>query len=467
MFSSKISYTLPAADAYVERPHSGSFSWKEELCELLSPKFFNIIWWPYFQYKQRYFTHSALFRYCNQLPGFSNLWKTIQKSAFAYNHLFLDSKCYRSSSSITDLADITTLALFFGDEFIDGIYKTAGKCNILKLLASNREQFYLKKNFQNDVVQVEYNFNLLKLLPTSCLQEINIKYQISYQRFYTLLRCFLKLMNQHLSFLSYEKASEAADKIVCACNNCLDSYFHDVDYDAADGKIHNVSQVLHFHDLKTRRMQEHLLDLRCTLAGKEYMQKSEVRGWIEIMSVVQIVDDLQDAAEDDDFQDNLVISTAFHLFPQEWQWFKNHKLLLLKSKQKHLLQSLFMPCTTAYCLGVASDKIRSMNWEQQKIMHYLVFKNWFVGIKGLPEGFQTGNHFLKNAFHQLRQSMAGSGDEIKGFIVDACFHSRQTRDFIKRKIGRTKYYELRYNLFSISLNKKAAIFNKLVKGIYN
>src|SRR5687767_12534822 len=103
------------------------FSWANEFKNIFSCKSLNFLLWPVFKNKQRRFTRSTVFKLCRPLPGFLNLWKTIQKGSFAYNTLFLNINPLKRASSCTDLADVTTLALFFGDEFIDGIRLSAGK----------------------------------------------------------------------------------------------------------------------------------------------------------------------------------------------------------------------------------------------------------------------------------------------------------------------------------------------------
>src|SRR5262245_29080738 len=131
-------------------PHAGlqvypglcKFSWPAELQHLTSKKFLSIFWWPVFKFNQRWFTRSDFFLSCKRLPGFTDLWRTIQKGAFAYNTLFFQMTPLRRCA--TDLADITTLALFFGDEFIDGIATAAGRPLIRELVRKEPEIFYMQ-----------------------------------------------------------------------------------------------------------------------------------------------------------------------------------------------------------------------------------------------------------------------------------------------------------------------------------
>src|SRR6185369_10607047 len=307
----------PPLQAY---PCNNKFSWRSELNHLTSRKVLNICWWPVFKFHQRWFTRSDFLLSCKKLPGFPKLWKTIQKGSFAYNTLFLGVNPFYQPK--TDLADITTLALFFGDEFIDGLCEITGKDFIKKLLEEEPEKFNLKVKADKNIVKLEYCFDLGTVLPSHVLGEINAKYGISYLKFYKLLQHFLDLINKSLERLPFSKAEKTAQKIADACNTCFKSFLHDVNTPPEPGMIREVETVLHFHESKTAWMQKKLLDLRCVLVDKEeIMNSSQAAGWMDIMRVIQIYDDIQDVAIDDGLQDNIVLSAAFHHFTSEWEWF--------------------------------------------------------------------------------------------------------------------------------------------------
>jgi len=456
------------AKAYPPLQHysfDAKFSWSSELRHLFSRKFLNICWWPLFKFYQRRFTRSPLFRSCKKLPEFSDLWKTIQKGSFAYNTLFLGLPASRHYSA-TDLADITTLTLFFGDEFIDGVTSEAGKSFIGQLITSTHDQFYLRKKVSGNTVKLQYRFDLRKLLPPNVLQQVNSKYQVSYQKFYELLQDFLQLMNEHLGKLPFSKAEKVADKITDACNTCFESFLHDVNSRSAHNNISDMPDVLQFHELKTAYMQKKLLELRCILADKDNIMNSvQTAGWLDIMRVIQIYDDIHDVILDDGIQDNIVLTTAFHCFPREWKWFCLNKHLLEQEKQKPLLLSLYMPCSMERCMQMASDKIRIMNWEQQKIMHYLLFKNKYVLYrKKAGENLMAENNFILQFYLHVKDKMAHLPEEaIKSFAINSCIHIRTVRRHVLKKINFSASYRLRYNLLSLSAETKAAIFDSITK----
>jgi len=435
------------------------FSWTTEFRHLLSRKFLKVSWWPLFKFQQRWFTHSSFMRSCKRMPEFDKLWSTIQKGAFAYNNLFLELSPLRRHA--TDLADITTLALFFGDEFIDALAETAGKPFIRQLMGSNNQRFYLHKKTEGSKVSLHYRFRLDQLFPAEVLKRVNPKYRISYQDFYKLLQHFLYLMNKYLGRLSYEKADKAADKIADSCNTCFESFLHDVHQCSDDGRLNSEASVLHFHESKTAYMQEKLLELRCVLADKaQAMFSIQTPGWLDIMRVVQIYDDIQDMIIDDGFQDNLVLSIAYHHFPGEWDWFCRNREALKLQNGKYLLLSLYMPCSLQRCMQLASDKIKTMNWEQQKIMHYLLLKNEYTIYR---ENLFPKDDVLFNFYWYVRNKMEHLTPEaIKSFIIDICMHVKETRRELLKSADLSSAYQLRYNLFTLSHHEKALIFDKVI-----
>ena len=444
------------------------FSWASELKHLVSRKFLNILWWPAFKFHQRHFTHSALFVSCKDLPGFLDLWRTIQKGSFAYNTLFLKKTPFRKPE--TELADITTLALFFGDEFIDGIASEAGKPFIRKLVQENPQRFYLQIKMREGKIILKYRFDLKRLLPQSVMQKVNCKYGISYQRFYELLQGFLLLINKHLEQLPSSKAEMAANKIADACNTCFDSFLHDVNSCTGHEILSEVPIVLQFHETKTAYMQKKLLQLRCILINaEEAMNSIQTTGWLDIMRVIQIYDDIQDVIIDDGIQDNIVLSTACHYFPEEWKWFCTQKPLLEQAVADQLLLSLYMPCSTEYCLQLASNKIRAMNWEQQKIMHYLLFKKKYVLYKEKQDQkFAGKEEFLLQFYNRIKSKMAHLPEKvIKSHAVNICVHLQKERKRLLRKLDFSTAYQLRYNLLSLPPETKAAIFDTVTANEYS
>ena len=456
---------IPATDypSLQAFPCANKFSWGSELRHLTSWKVLNICWWPVFKFHQRWFTQSDFLLSCKKLPGFPKLWKTIQKGSFAYNTLFLAVNPLHQPK--TDIADITTLALFFGDEFIDGLCETTGKDFIKELVADEPEKFNLKVRATKNKVELEYCFDLSKVLPASLMQKINHKYGISYLKFYELLQHFLELINESLEQLPFSKTEKTAQKIANACNTCFKSFLHDVNTPPESGMTRDPQTVLHFHELKTAYMQKKLLDLRCVLVDKEdVMNNSQAAGWMDIMRVIQIYDDIQDVAIDDGVQDNVVLSAAFHHFPIEWEWFCANKILLEQAKQTSYLLSLYMPGSIAFCMQLASEKIKMMNWEQQKIIHCLLFKHKYVLYAGNDQQNFGDDNFLSGFYMAVKKRLPHlSVDRIKSFAVDNCIHLPAVKKQLLKKVDFSTSYQLKYNLLSLAVETKASIFDAATK----
>ncbi len=445
------------------------FSWGIEIRHLLSSNFLSIICWPVFTFKQRHLTESNLLKTCQQLPGFSSLWKTIQKGSFAYNTLLLGIVPLKSNSNITDLADITTLTLFFGDEFIDGVCAAAGKHCIEKMFRANPVDFYVRVKQEGNSITVNVDFERIKKLSPQVFDAVNDKYGITYGELYKLLQSFFAMINYQLLQFPLLKRQRIAGKIADVCNNCLDSYKHDVLHKPVQDAAYKCSGVFTYHELKTRLMQKKLLELRCLLADKEHiMHCVDVEGWLDIMSVVQIYDDMQDVVVDDGVQDNLVLYTARRYYKQEWNWFVANKRLLGKSKHAAFLVSLNMPLSINACLSEAGNYIRLMNWEQQKIMHYLLRKNWFVPVRGnCGIAFDGCGHLTLSAiYNHLEKKMEGTTEEtLKSHAIETCFHYAPARKKLLQQVDFTTAYQLRYNLLLLSKAAKASIFNRVYDSL--
>jgi hypothetical protein len=328
-------------------------------------------------------------------------------------------------------------------------------------MKDDNQQFYLHKKVHANKISLHYRLRLDQLVPTEILNQLNEKYRISYQRFYELLQHFLQQMNEYLDRLNFEKADKAADKIADACNTCFESFSHDVHSCYDHRHLHSETSVLHFHESKTAYMQEKLLELRCVLAGKEQAMSSiQIPGWVDIMRVVQIYDDIQDMIIDDGLQDNLVLSTAYHYFPGEWEWFCGHKNVLKLQSGQYLLLSLYMPCSLQHCMQLAADKIKTMNWEQQKIMHYLLLKNKYIVYR---ENFFPKDDLLFNFYWHIKNKMEHlSTESVKSFAIDTCILLKETRRELLKSVYFSTTYQLRYNLFTLSHQEKALIFDKII-----
>ena len=101
-----------------------------------------------------------------------------------------------------------------------------------------------------------------------------------------------------------------------------------------------------------------------------------------------------------------------------------------------------------------------MNWEQQKIMHYLIFKNNYTLYKLPPDKNLSTTDFLTKFYLQVKDRMPHLAPQaIKSYVINVCIHLRKERKQLLRKVSISTAYQLRYNLFSVSPETKAAIFD--------
>ena len=136
--------------------------WKNEVANWFAPINFYVYLWQPIRSRNYFFTRHPFFKTAFCLPHFNELWDNICKGSFAYNTFLFRKPAFSKNYNNTFLADLTCLALLFGDEFIDGICNETGKTMVQQLLKENGNRFYLsvKKNDAGYPV-LEYGFYFL------------------------------------------------------------------------------------------------------------------------------------------------------------------------------------------------------------------------------------------------------------------------------------------------------------------
>ncbi|MES2776798.1 MAG: hypothetical protein V4722_21645 [Bacteroidota bacterium] len=452
------------AYAYDYARSENSFSIVAELKQICSAGIARLFFYPVHILSQRLATRSDFFKQCSSLPHFTSLWKTIRGGSFAYNSLLLGITPLHFAASRTVIADLTCLAILFGDEFIDGISQTTGKPFVASLMKDNKEHFYLQTKSENGKTVLFYQFDVRKLISAEVLNTVNAKYAITYSRFYELLLLLLEDLNQHLTKLSESDAIEAAGKIVTVCNACFDTYIHDIETAPVQQSSGSASQLLYFHTQKNQPIQYQLLELRCMLAKRLHvMQQPSITGWLNIISVMQYYDDMMDAAADDEYQDNIFLNIASQKFEDEYEWFRNHKELLTAAENTAAVLSVHMPCSVHECMKMIAKMVSEMDWQQRKICNYLLRKNWFVKDSASNEISQAG---INSLYEQVAQKMSGrvGATEIKAYVTDLCFHAVSMRQQLFDRSRLAERYEMRLDMLSMSPGKKCQIFDKVFAG---
>jgi hypothetical protein len=427
--------------------------------------------WPVARLHNRLFMRHSFFRKANRLPHFAALWETIRKGSFAYNTFLFKKPSVGKNLSRSRLADLTCLALLFGDEFIDGICQHLGKQNVRQVLKTGQHQFYLQIARQkNDLPALQYAFDLYELLPEEIWAQHNEKYRITYAQFYELLKELLELMNRQLEKLKSAVAWTTAAKIKEACDTCFDTFLHDVHDVPVQLGYCSGRPIINWHEKKNRCIQKKLLELRATLLQQNLANAdSAVAGWLDIITTMQVYDDMQDSRQDALYQDNLLLAFASARFPQELEWFHQHRQKFYDDAYWRLLVSQHMPGSVYCCMRFTKDcMMKNMNWVQKKICNYIWKQNWFRPGKSW-EKIKKEN--LNERFSHLMQktrtvrNLTGSETEWKAFTLESAFHDRRLRQFILSEAGWRNRYFLYFNFLQYSSAQKAKLADKILAGI--
>ena len=453
---------------YVVKDRGEISDWKDEIAHWFAPINFYVYLWQPVRSRNYFFTRHTFFKTAFKLPHFNKLWNNICKGSFAYNTFLFRKPAFSKNYNNTFLADLTCLALLFGDEFIDGICTEIGKTTVRHLLKENGNKFYLniiKK--ENGYPELEYSFDLHTLIPESILQAKNEKYKISYYDFYELLKDLLDLMNERVQKMKLSVAEKAAIKIKECCDLCFDTFIHDVTDTPVQLYHKGIIPPTAWHEKKNRSIQLKLLELRCVLFDKKVICfESKYNGWLDIISTMQVYDDMQDCRSDEHFQDNLLLAFASGNFPEEMEWFHENKNKFLDDKEWRMLVSMHMPCSAYLCTKFTKDRMtQNMGWVQKKICNYLWKNNWFNPAVSFEPKSHTKNiekftEILNNTFPVFK--LTASETEWKSYALEIAFHDKQLRKYIFSKSGWLERYFLYFNFIQMSSFEKTGLANKVI-----
>ena len=453
---------------YVVKDRGEMSNWKNEVAHWFAPINFYVYLWQPFRSRNYFFTRHSFFKKAFKLPHFNELWNNICKGSFAYNTFLFRKPAFSKNYNNTFLADLTCLALLFGDEFIDGICTEVGKTTVQQLLKDSGSKFYLniiKK--ENRYPELEYSFDLHKLTPASLWKIKNEKYGITYFEFYELLKGLLDLMNERLEKMKLPVAEEAARKIKECCDLCFDTFIHDVKDEPVQLYYKGMIPPTAWHEKKNRSIQLKLLDLRCVLFDKKAdCFEKNYHGWLDIISTMQVYDDMQDCRSDEYFQDNLLLAFASGRFPEEMEWFHENKKKFFNDEEWRMLVSMHMPCSAYLCTRFTKDRmIENMNWVQKKICNYLWKNNWFnppAAFEARPrsKNIEKFTEVLNNTFPVFK--LTASETEWKSYALEIAFHDKQLRKYILSKSGWLERYFLYFNFIQVSSFEKTELVNKVI-----
>ena len=453
---------------YIVKDRGEISDWKDEVTHWFDPVNFYVYLWQPVRLRNHSLTLHQFFKTAFTLPHFNTLWDNICKGSFAYNTFLFRKPAFSKNYKNTFLADLTCLALLFGDEFIDGICNETGKEKVQELLKENGNRFYLHINKSNSgYPELEYSFDLYKLMPGFDWTTRNEKYGISYTEFYALLKQLLNLMNERLKKMDRSVAENAATKIKESCDLCFDTFIHDVKDTPVQLYYKGMIPPTVWHEKKNRSIQLKLLELRCVLFNKSIASfEKRFNGWLDIISTMQVYDDMQDCRTDDHFQDNLLLAFASGNFPDEMKWFHENKKKFYDDEQWRMQVSMHMPCAAYLSTKFTKDRmVANMSWVQKKICNYLWKNNWFNPAIDFEKRSQFDNskrlaEILKSTFPVY--TLTNNETEWKSYALEISFHDRQLRRYILKRAGLMKRYFLFFNFIQVSSFEKTDLINKII-----
>jgi hypothetical protein len=388
----------------------------------------------------------------------------IEKGSFAYNTLLFNQKPWHFLQNKTHLANLVCLAILFGDEFLDGIAHEFGKENVAKILLNDKVNLQLQYKQQNNNVVLYYGFDIRKLLPNNILFAVNKKYGITYNEFYDHLLFLLQYINTHLNKQPNSKKQEIASLIVKVCNNCFKTYGADV-YNV--NLNYNWEHLVNYQKSKDDNIINMLLAIRASLLNKNKTKySSQYSNWAYMVRSMQVYDDMQDIADDCDYQMNFLAFFAKTYFKNEWDWLHNHKIRLSKISTQDLQRqiALHMPCAMMMCMQYNKNLVsENLNWVQQKILNYLWCKNWIQWNHNDSNEIDTKNAIDNITAAILPIEHKNITTNMKyAHVLDSLLLYPQLRNVVLKKISYKEKYLLKSHYTTLPMYYKARLAKKIL-----
>lgn len=409
-----------------------------------------------------------------QFPELIPVRNNIEKGSFAYDTLLFKQSGFQLLLNKSHLANLVCLAILFGDEFIDGLAFECGKKNIRKILQDESINCNLQYRTVDTHFELFYAFDIRKVLPGNTLNTINEKYKITYNQFYDHLLFLLNEMNVYLTRLTQSIREQAAQLICKICNNCFDTYRMDI------AKFHpeySLQDLMNYFNKKDDDIIHSLLELRAVLWNKntkEYF--AQFNSWSTIVRSMQVYDDMEDAAEDLNYQMNFLCYFAKHFFDKEWQWLQQESESLkgLPALQRNFMVSMFMPNAVIACKAYAKNIVfQNLNWVQKKIAGYLWKKNWLGwNHKKKMRGVDVFSSFAMypcNSYEKVvliyntvfeHKSTFISDTEKHAHVLDIALFDPMLKNQLLKFLPKKEAYFLSHHFFDYPANKKAAFAQK-------
>jgi hypothetical protein len=339
--------------------------------------------------------------------------------------------------------------------------------------------YYLQYKKTAEGFRLYYEFDICEVLPQSVLKTINNKYGISYKDFYSHLQFLLQEMNVFLNKLGDKKSLAAATLICKACNKCFDTYREDIN---GFDENYSLSDLLQYQQTKDDDIIQVLLALRAVLLNKGQQKfRKQFSSWSSMVRSMQLYDDMQDVAQDCDFQMNVLCFFSRNYFKDEWHWLQKNKpaLQLLKGMNLHSSIAFNMPASCIMAMQYARNiAYRELSWVQCKIQNYLWRKNW-LGLNNplLNENAFCVSELMNNQAatpllqinfikeRVMRMQHTFISDDMKwAHIADIILMNVSLRTYLFKQISKRESYILKNCYIECPVQLKALLIKKIVSS---
>lgn len=329
---------------------------------------------------RKYRHRKGLIRDLTKNESFNSLWKTINHVSFPLNNLVFEKGITEAIKGKTELVDIAAFLMLIGDEFIDQLaFRNGEEVNkVIKQMPAGWLQLNINVDFTLDASRLIYAFRQLNSNPAMLYE----KYGITTEKFFIVLTDVLSEINRRILQLSTTKRMAVSTAVSSFLNYCLSTFQDDLYFTSSYCPQNLTVQNTNWYFFKKNNLVMILgLWLRAIILNREPEKYSaQFNEWGYLVANLQLYDDLIDMPSDLHIQPNLPLLLSKDHFPEEYQWFINHKedLNRFSGNEQIALISFEMPKTVAHTLMLSRiHAVKHLNWFTSFASEYNWYKNWF------------------------------------------------------------------------------------------
>jgi len=386
------------------RKESIHTSLQEKASKLITTLYF-IVRLPFVQLLRRIkFSKSVTNRF-RHFESISSLWKTINILSFQINYFIFKKGIREIIQGKSELADLSSLVMLIGDDFIDQIARKKGCKTIISIFNSKKDPFEIKIN-DDFTLQSDDLILLYKSLHIE-KEKVSDKDSMTFDQLYEVMTTIFSEINARLLTLSRAKRETACKSISSYLNYCLSTYMDDLLFSTLENeKKCNLNNTRWYFYKKNNCVMMYGLWLRATLLDLRYENfLPQIREWGSLVENIQLYDDLRDMIPDWNYQPNYAHILSFGYFRDEHEWFENniHTLSGDFTASEIAEICIAMPKTVAHTMLISKYMgITHLDWFTRFATNYCWKQNWTFA-------FLILNSFKRNPKLNLTTNRALSG----------------------------------------------------------